>query len=99
MVSVPWGNLAIEQLLNMPEYNYHRVAQLAEELTPIIEIESKEEKPYNLATRVINDDRPFSRRLWDTVNNILIKKFIVVRIFGSLVEINYHYYGIKLLAI
>lgn len=75
IVSVPWGNLAIEQLLDMPEYNYHRVAQLAEELTPIIEIESKEEKPYNLATRVINDDRPFHpQRLWDTCQQYLDQK-------------------------
>ena len=75
IVSVPWGNLAIEKLLEMPEYNYHRVAQLAEELTPVLEIESKEEKPYNLATRVIKDDRPFHpQRLWDTCQQYLDQK-------------------------
>ncbi len=75
IVSVPWGNLSIEEVLTMPEYNYHRVAQLVEELKPVLEAESQDERPYNLATRVIKDDRPFHpQRLWDACQQYLDQK-------------------------
>ena len=72
VVSVPWGNLPIDDALEMPEYDYHRVEQLIQELKPVIEAENHDERPYNLATRVIEDDRPFHpQRLWDTCNTHL----------------------------
>ena len=72
LVSVPWGNLPIEDILKMPEYDYHRVEQLFKELKPVFETESLNDRPYNLATRVIKDDRPFHpQRLWDTCNQNL----------------------------
>ncbi|MEM6469978.1 MAG: GTP-binding protein [Planctomycetota bacterium] len=67
VASIPFGNLPIDDVLAMPEYDYHRVAQLIEELKPTFESESSNDRPYNLATRVIKDDRPFHpQRLWDT---------------------------------
>ena len=72
VVSVPFGQLPIEDVLAMPEYDYHRVEQLIEELKPAFEAEQQEERPYNLATRVIEDDRPFHpQRLWDTCQHHL----------------------------
>ena len=72
IVSVPWGNLPIEDALEMPEYDYHRVEQLIQELKPVIEAENHDDRPYNLATQVIEDDRPFHpQRLWDTCNTYL----------------------------
>lgn len=67
VVSVPWGNLPIDDVLAMPNYDYHRVKQLITELKPTLEAEVHDDRPYNLATRVIKDDRPFHpQRLWDT---------------------------------
>lgn len=67
VVSVPWGNLPLDDVLAFPDYDYHRVAQLVEELKPAVESEDLDDRPYNLATRVILDDRPFHpQRLWDT---------------------------------
>ncbi len=75
ILSVPWGNLEIEELLAMPEYDYHRVAKLVEELKPVLESESQDERPYNLATRVIKDDRPFHpQRLWEACHEYLDQK-------------------------
>lgn len=72
VVSVPWGNLPIDDVLAMTEYDYHRVAQLIEELKPTLELECQDDRPYNLATRVIKDDRPFHpQRLWDACNQHL----------------------------
>ncbi|MEO1525455.1 MAG: GTP-binding protein [Planctomycetota bacterium] len=72
VVSVPFGNLPLEDVRAMPEYDYHRVAQLIQELQPVLEAERQDERPYNLATRVIEDDRPFHpQRLWDTCNKHL----------------------------
>ena len=67
VMSLPWGNLPIDDLQAMPEYDYHRVRPLIEELSPSFESERSEAPPYDLATRVIKDDRPFHpQRLWDT---------------------------------
>jgi G3E family GTPase len=75
IVSVRFGNLAIEELLEMPEYNYHRVAQLAEEIRPVLEADLEDERPYNLATRIIKNDRPFHpQRLWDACQKYLDQK-------------------------
>jgi len=66
VASLPWGNLPIDEVLAMPEYDYHRVAQLIEELKPALEADSDGDRPHNMATRIIKDDRPFHpQRLWD----------------------------------
>ena len=70
--SVSFGNLPIEYLLDSDFYDYDKVNGLIEELKPILEIESQVEKPYNLATRVIKDDRPFHpKRLWNVCHQYL----------------------------
>ena len=70
--NVNFGKLAIESLLDFKDYDYHRVSKLIEELKPILELESKIDRPYNLATRVIKDDRPFHpKRLWDICHEYL----------------------------
>ena len=67
VMSLPFGNLPLEDLQAMPEYDYHRVQPLIEELSPGFESEGSDDRPYDLATRVIKDDRPFHpQRLWDT---------------------------------
>ena len=70
--AVRFGQLAIESLFELPEYNYHKVAKLVEELKPVLETEDNEDRPYDLATRVIKDDRPFHpQRLWDVCHQYL----------------------------
>ncbi len=72
ILSVLFGKLSIEEVLAMPGYNYHRVAQLAEELKPVMEAEAQGDRPYNMATRVIKDDRPFHpQRLWEVCHQYL----------------------------
>ncbi|MEM9941605.1 MAG: GTP-binding protein [Planctomycetota bacterium] len=68
IVSVPFGNLPIDDVLAMPKYDFDRVAQLIKELKPAFELATQnDDRPYNLETRVIEDDRPFHpQRLWDT---------------------------------
>tara|TARA_Y100000589_G_C27114995_1_gene613861 strand:+ start:168 stop:1367 length:1200 start_codon:yes stop_codon:yes gene_type:complete len=72
--SVIYGRLKIESLLEIGEYNYFNVAQLFDELQPILDSEEDSDKPYDLATRVINDDRPFHpERLWNVCHQYLDK--------------------------
>ncbi|MEM7109831.1 MAG: GTP-binding protein [Bacteroidota bacterium] len=72
VISVVRGNLSIDKVLAMPAYDHYRVAQLIEELKPVLQSESHHERPYNLATRVIKDDRPFHpQRLWETCHQYL----------------------------
>lgn len=67
VMTLPWGNLPLDDLRKMTEYDYHRVQPLIDELSPILESENGDERPYDLATRVIRDDRPFHpQRLWET---------------------------------
>ncbi|MEM6846210.1 MAG: GTP-binding protein, partial [Bacteroidota bacterium] len=56
----------------MPEYNFHQVALLTDELKPVLESESQGDRPYNMATRVIKDDRPFHPQwLWEVCHQYL----------------------------
>lgn len=72
--SVTFGRLTIESLFELQEYNYHKVAKLAKELKPILKAEEDDDRPYDLATRVIKDDRPFHpQRLWDVCHQYLGK--------------------------
>ncbi|MEM9919191.1 MAG: GTP-binding protein [Bacteroidota bacterium] len=70
--SVSFGRLAIDSLFELEEYDYFQVAQLIKELKPILEAEENSDRPYDLATRVIKDDRPFHpKRFWDTCHQYL----------------------------
>ncbi|MEM6796727.1 MAG: GTP-binding protein [Acidobacteriota bacterium] len=72
VVSVLWGKLSLDEVLAMPDYDFHRVAQLVKELTPVLKVESRNDRPFNLATRVLRDDRPFHpQRLWETCHHHL----------------------------
>lgn len=73
--SVLFGNFAIESLFELQEYDYFKVAQLVEELKPVLASEEQDDRPYNLATRVIKDERPFHpQRLWDICHQFLGNK-------------------------
>lgn len=73
--SVRFGKLKIESLFELDEYDYFKVERLIEELQPILELEEQADKPYNLETRVIKDDRPFHpQRLWDICHQYLDKR-------------------------
>ena len=73
--SVVHGNLSIEFLFNLKEYNYFNVAKLFNELQPILDQEEKIDKPYDLASNVIKDDRPFHpERLWQVCHKFLDKR-------------------------
>ncbi|MCH2229246.1 MAG: GTP-binding protein [Crocinitomicaceae bacterium] len=73
--SVLFGRLTLESLFELDEYNYSNVAQLTTELESILESEENADSPYDLATRVIKDDRPFHpQRLWDICHQYLDKR-------------------------
>ena len=79
IISVLHGKYPIDEILDLPEYNYHRVAQLTDELKPVLKSETKNDRPYNMATRVIKDDRPFHpERLWEVCH-----KYLDQRIYRS----------------
>lgn len=70
--SLSFGKLDLDVLFELEAYNYHRVAQLIEELKPILALEAKKDNPYDLTTRVIKDDRPFHpQRLWEVCHEYL----------------------------
>lgn len=70
--SLLFGKLSIDSLFDLPEYDYFKVAQLVKELTPVLDAEAQGDRPYDLATRVIKDDRPFHpQRLWDACHQYL----------------------------
>ncbi len=71
-LSVQFGRLALDTILDLPEYDYYKVARLIAELKPVLAAEG--DRPYNLATRVIQDDRPFHpQRLWEVCHQHLDK--------------------------
>lgn len=73
--SVHFGKLDIDSLFELKEYDYFRVAQLVEELQHVLAIEGENDRPYDLATRVIKDDRPFHpHRLWEICHQYLDKR-------------------------
>ena len=70
--SVLFGKLEIESLFELTEYDYFKVGQLVKELKPVLELDEQGDQPYDMATRVIKDDRPFHpQRLWDVCHNHL----------------------------
>jgi len=67
VVATRWGNLKLDDVLAMPDYDFYRVARLVDELEQQVENET-----FTLASRVIEDDRPFHpQRLWDTYHQYL----------------------------
>lgn len=73
--SVRFGRLTIESVFELEEYDYFKVAQLVKELRPVLEAEEDKDRPYDLATRVLKDDRPFHpQRFWDVCHQYLDKR-------------------------
>ena len=73
--SIIFGKLSIESLFEINEYNYYNVERLFKELQPVLDLEENNDRPYNLAPRVIKDDRPFHpQRLWDVCHQFLDKR-------------------------
>lgn len=72
VISVLFGKLDIDSVLALPEYDYQRIAQLVKELKPILDAEAEGDRPYNMQTRVIRDERPFHpERLWKVCHEYL----------------------------
>ena len=73
--SIIFGKLSIESIFEIKEYNYDNVKLLFDELQTILEAEENTERPYNIETKVIKDDRPFHpERLWDVCHKYLDKR-------------------------
>ena len=73
--SIIFGKLSIESIFEIKEYNYDNVKILFDELQHILEAEENTDRPYNIETRVIKDDRPFHpERLWDVCHKYLDKR-------------------------
>ncbi len=89
--SVNFGKLDIQSLLDLEAYDYLRVAQLIEELQPVLEAEEENDRPYNLVARVIKDDRPFHpQRLWEICHQYLDKRIYRSKGFFWLASRNKH---------
>ncbi|MEP5762404.1 MAG: GTP-binding protein [Litoreibacter sp.] len=83
IMAMQWGNLGLEKILAMPEYDFDRVKTLGAELnqwdldnceTLIAQPES-----YKIGSRILRDPRPFHpQRLWDIYN-----KFLGIGIYRS----------------
>ncbi|MBG16578.1 MAG: cobalamin biosynthesis protein CobW [Crocinitomicaceae bacterium] len=70
--SVLFGKLDIASLFELQNYDFFKVEKLINELKPVLASQDKEDRPYNLATRIIKDDRPFHpQRLWDICHQFL----------------------------
>ncbi len=77
--SVVYGKLSIDSLFEIKEYNYFNVEKLFGELQHILDSEEDSDSPYNLAAKVIKDDRPFHpNRLWQ-----IFQKYLDKRIYRS----------------
>ncbi|MEQ9916550.1 GTP-binding protein [Pectobacterium aroidearum] len=74
IMAVPRGNLQLDELLAMPDYDFHRVALLIDELKDVIETEPSggTTRSDEIVWRVLEDDRPFHpQRLWDTCHRFM----------------------------
>lgn len=71
--AVPWGSMDLGTILNLPEYDFHRVALLINELAPIVDVPAREQQnAWSMNALVINDNRPFHpQRLWDTCHRFM----------------------------
>ena len=67
-----FGKMSLESIMALEEYNYHSTELLVDELSSILEASPSQDRPYDMATRVIRDDRPFHpQRLWDICHKYL----------------------------
>ncbi|QDY44361.1 CobW family GTP-binding protein [Candidatus Pantoea soli] len=73
VMAVPRGNLALGKLQNLPDYDFHRVSQLIDELAEEVDNSlSGERSAWAMKAAVIEDDRPFHpQRLWDTCHQFM----------------------------
>ena len=77
--SVIFGKLLIDSLFEIKDYNFLNVEKLFGELQDDLVKEENTQRPYNLETKVIKDDRPFHpQRLWNVCH-----KFLDTRIYRS----------------
>ena len=91
--SVIFGKLTIESLFDLQEYDYFKVDQLIKELKPVLEADQHGDKPYNLESIVIEDDRPFHpQRLWDICHQYLDKRIYRSKGFFWLASRDKHSY-------
>ena len=89
--SVLFGKLNIDSLFELHEYDYFKVVKLIEELRPILASEEQADRPFDIATRVIKDDRPFHpQRLWDVCHQYLDKTIYRSKGFFWLVSRDKH---------
>lgn len=76
IVAMQWGNVRLDDVLAMPPYDHHRVAQLGAELTEWERAHGKSTMgsaaDYKIKSIVIADQRPFHpQRLWNVYNHFL----------------------------
>lgn len=76
ILGIQWGNISLDAMLSVPEYDFHRVAQLGAELGDWEETHGNaslaDPTSYLIGSRVIKDPRPFHpQRLWDTYHKLL----------------------------
>ena len=91
--SVIFGKLTIESLFELEEYDYFKVDQLIKELKPVLQADEHGDKPYNLESIVIEDDRPFHpQRLWDICHQYLDKRIYRSKGFFWLASRDKHSY-------
>ena len=91
--SVIFGKLTIESLFELQEYDYFKVDQLINELKPALQADEHNDKPYNIESVVIKDDRPFHpQRLWDICHQYLDKRIYRSKGFFWLASRDKHSY-------
>ena len=89
--SVVFGKMKIESLFEIDEYNYSNVEQLFQELEHNLDSEQQLNKPYDLVSSVIKDDRPFHpQRFWDVCQKYLDKRIYRSKGFFWLASRNKH---------
>ncbi|AMO83751.1 CobW family GTP-binding protein [Obesumbacterium proteus] len=74
IIATQWGELDPEVIFSLPDYNFHLVSKLLEEMEDAFELTPGGGigYPFELTTQVIDDPRPFHpQRLWDTCQRFL----------------------------
>ena len=82
-----FGKLTLDSVMEIEKYDFDNVSRLIDELQPMLDSKKNIEKPYNLSSRVIKDDRPFHpERLWEVCHKHLDKKIFRSKGFFWLVS-------------
>lgn len=73
VLSSRWGNIRLNDLLSLPDYDFHRVEKLIAELEDDVEtLNAGNRQAYDIASQAIDDDRPFHpQRLWQVYHQAL----------------------------